>query len=148
MAGLKISSYNPSDMTLISADATGIDFGEVIIGQHNAEAVAILPVADGITFTALALFLENANGVDHSQFGKFKSSEAVQGILPGSDYLSDSFIPVTGISDASMIGVYSDFGIVYDSTTPEYSWLDVEAGSAEDAIGNSTVNFRFIFEYY
>jgi hypothetical protein len=148
MAGLKISSYNPVDMTLLSADATGIDFGEVIIGQHNTEAVAIKPVADGITFTALALFLESANGVDHSQFGKYKSSTAVLGITPGSDYLSDSFIPITGISDASLIGVYSDFGIVYDNTTPEYSWLDVEAGSAETAIGSSTVNFRFVFEYY
>jgi hypothetical protein len=147
MAGLKIANFNPAGMTPLLDDVTGIDFGDTIRGQHSTNVVAIRPAAHGITLTALALFLENTSGVDHSEFGRFKSSTPITGIEPGSDYLSDYFIPITGISDASQIGEYSDYGIVFNATTPEYAWLDAEAGTSETMMGDSTVNFRFVFEY-
>jgi hypothetical protein len=147
MALIKVESYIPATMALLSADVTGVDFGDVIKGQHGPNVVAIRPVKDGITFDALALFLENANGVDHTQFGKFKSASAIPGITPGSDYLSDYFVQITGISDTSMLSAYSDYGIMYNAASPEYSWMDAEAGVSE-SVGDSAVNFRFVFEYH
>jgi len=147
MAGLKIERYSPVNMSLVDADATGVDFGDAIKGQHCSNVVAIRPVAVDITFTALALFLENTNGVNHTEFGKYHSAVATPGITPGSNYLSDAFVPITGISDAAMIGMYSDYGIMFDSTDPEYAWMDAEIGTAENMLGSSTINFRFVFEY-
>jgi hypothetical protein len=148
MSGLKISSYDPVDMSLLSADATGLDFGDVVRGQYCAKAVTVRPVADGVTFTSLALFLESADGLNHTQFGKFKSNTAITGVEPGSAYLSDFFIPVTGVSDVSTIGAYSDYGVVYNGATPEYTWMDAFVDTPETVFGDSTVNFRFVFEYF
>jgi hypothetical protein len=143
---MRIETYLPSDMSLLSADATGVDFGEAFIGQHS-NVVAIRPfVTTEVSFESLALFLEDSGGLGHTQFGKYKNGSPIQGITPGSDYLSDFFIPVPGVSDASLIGVYSDFGLVFEGSSPEYAWIDAEAGPSETA-GSASVNFRFVFEY-
>lgn len=144
---MKIEAYNPADMQKIADDITGVDFGAVVLGNHNSEAVVIRPVADGGTFNQLALFLEDDNGLSHCQFGMYKSATPVAGILPGDPRLSDYFIETMGISDASQIAEYSDQGLVLDAGTPEYVWLDVEAGTGETNLGASTVNLRFVFEY-
>jgi hypothetical protein len=132
-------------MALLSSDATGVDFGDAFIGQHS-NVVAIRPVGTIENFTSLAMFLEDNDGLGHTLFGKYKNANAIEGITPGSDYLSDFFIPVPGVSDASTIGIYSDFGLVFDPSNPEYAWMDAEAG-ADETVGSGSVNFRFVFEY-
>ncbi len=144
---MRIESYDPSDMSLNSSSVTGVAFGNVVKGNHNTTAVAIRPAIDGDTFTQLALFLENDAGMDHTQIGKFLTSVATQGITPGSDYLSDHFTEVTGISDISQIAQYSDNGLVFNAATPEYAWMDADVGLTETTLGVSSVNFRFVFEY-
>ena len=144
---MKIESYNPTDMTMLSADVTGVDFGVTIKGQHSTNVIVVRPVATSETLTELALFLEDNDGLDHTQFGKYKSSVATPGITPGSNYLSDYFIPVPGVSDTSMLTTLSDFGLVYTPSSPEYTWVDAEAGVSETEIGSSSVNLRFVFEY-
>jgi len=144
---MRIETYNPTDMSVLESDATGIDFGVAIKGQHS-NVVAVRPIkTDETNFVALALFLENNAGLDHTQFGKFKSSSAIQDVTAGSDYLSDYFVQVTGISDTSMISTFSGFGLLYDAVNPEYTWVDAEAGLSETTLGDSNVNFRFVFEY-
>ena len=100
----------------------------------------------GEDFSQLALYLEAVNGLDHSQFGKYKNAEPVSDIIAGSDYLSDHFVAQPGVSDFYDFENTSDAGIVLDPTDPEYVWMDVQAGTGETS-GDSQVNFRFIFEY-
>ena len=147
MASMKIETYNPTNMQMVSSDVTGVDFGNVVRGNHNTSAVVIRPVADGGTFDQLALFLENAGGLTHCQFGKYVNSAAVTGITPGDPQLSDYFVEAAGISDVSQIAGLSDNGIVLDAGAPEYIWVDVEAGVGETNLGAQSVNFRFVFEY-
>lgn len=132
---------------MISADVTGVDLGDVLRGSHNETAVVVKPVADvGENITLLAMFLEDNNGLTHTQFGKFKSATAIQGITPGSDYLSDYFVETPGIEDVTGIYAFSDNGLVLDASTPEYVWLDAEAGTTESS-GATNINYRFVFEY-
>jgi hypothetical protein len=138
-------------MSRVSSDVTGVDFGDIIKGKPSGNTVVIKPVYDGMSFTELALFLEDTEGLNHTQFGKFKSDIAITGITPGSDYLSDFFMPITGISDISMLSVYSDFGLVFQldgrGCPYEYAWMDAETDVSETQMGDTTVNFRFVFEY-
>jgi len=143
-----IHQYNPATMVETSSDVTGVDFGDVIKGHHAPNVVAIKPYADpGDNFESLAMFLESNGGLDHTVFGKYKSSTAITGIEPGDDYLSDYFVQVSGISDPSQVGAYSDYGLILDAADPEYVWIDAEPGTNEVVYGAPNVNFRFVFEY-
>jgi hypothetical protein len=149
---MRVETYNPTTMSLVSSDVTGVDFGDIIRGKPSGNAVVIKPVATiESSFVELAMFLENSDGLNHTQFGKFKSDAAITGITPGSDYLSDFFMPITGISDVSMLSVYSDFGLLFNldggGLPYEYAWMDADADVSETSLGSSTVNFRFVFEY-
>jgi hypothetical protein len=145
---MKIYKYDPEDMSEISSDATGVDFGDVIKGHHAPNVVAIKTYAyPEDHFTSLAMFLESNGGLDHTVFGKYKSSTAITGIEPGDDYLSDYFVGVSGISDPSQVAEYSDYGLILDAADPEYVWIDAEPGTNEVVYGSKSVNFRFIFEY-
>ena len=144
---MRVESYDPTDMSLLLSDTPSVDFGNVIRGNHNDEAIAIRPAATVETFVQLALFLEDNAGLDHTQFGKFMWPTPIQGITPGSDYMSDYFVEVEGISDFSQIAQYSDYGLVFNAASPEYAWMDAEVGRTETALGAAAVNFRFIFEY-
>lgn len=142
-----INTYNPQDMSLTSSGVTGVDFGDILKGQHNSQPIVIKPEIElGESFTQLAFYLEAVNGLSHSQFGKYKSSEATIGVLSGSAYLSDHFTVQEGISDFYNFENTSDTGLVLDSGNPEYIWLDAQAGSGEIS-GSNQVNFRFVFEY-
>ena len=143
-----INSYNPVNMELVSGDIVGVDFGDVVKGQHNSLPIVVKPeLESGEVFSQIAFYLENVNGLTHSQFGKYKNSEAISGISAGSDYLSDHFTVQEGISDFFDFENTSDAGVVLDKDDPEYIWFDVEAGSGESS-GNAQVNFRFVFEYF
>lgn len=143
-----INSYNPVDMALESSNITGVDFGNVVKGQHNSLPIVVKPELESEdTFSQIAFYLENVNGLTHSQFGKYKNSEPISGITAGGDYLSDHFTVQEGISDFYNFENTSDAGLVIDKDNPEYLWFDVQAGSAETG-GDSQVNFRFVFEYF
>ena len=145
---MQVNQYNPVTMTLLSSDITGVDFGNVVKGNHSTSAITIKPVAEmGETITQLALFLEDNASMDNTQFGKFKNAAPTPGIGAGSDYLSDYFTEVEGISDVSQIGTYSDYGLVFTASNPEYAWIDAEVGLSETTLGAQAVNFRFVFEY-
>ena len=142
-----INTYNPVDMSLSTEDVTGVDFGDVVKGQHNSQPVVLKPALEvGDDFSQLALYLEAINGLEHSQFGKYKNSEAVTGIVAGSDTLSAHFVAQPGVSDFYDFENTSDAGVVLDPSDPEYVWMDVQAGNGETS-GSNQVNFRFIFEY-
>ena len=82
-----------------------------------------------------------------TKFGKFKSGTPITGIAPGSNYLSDFFMVVPGISDVSQINVYSDQGLVLNAASPEYVWIDSEVGTTETHYGASNINLRFVFDF-
>jgi len=143
-----INTYDPTNMSLIESDVTGVDFGDVLKSQHCIRPVVLKPVVDfGETLSQLAFYLESNNGLDHSQFGKYKNANAIEGIPAGGDYLSDHFVVQEGISDFLNFENTSDAGIVLNPENPEYIWMDVQAGSAETG-GAAQVNFRFVFEYF
>lgn len=141
---MKVNQYDPHDQTE-TLDVSSVDFGTVIKGKHNDEAIVLQPDWEAETPISLAMFLESDDGLSHSQFGKFKSSSFISDVLPGSSYLSDHFVPITGIQ-TSDISTYSDFGLVLNAATPEYVWVDAEAGFSETA-GSASINLRFVFEY-
>ena len=142
-----INTYNPSTMALAESDVTGLDFGDVVKGQHNSEPVVIKPELEfGDSFSQLSLYLEAVNSLTHSQFGKYKNSEAITGLQSGGDYLSDNFVAQPGISDFFDFESTSDAGLILDPDNPEYIWMDVQAGTGESS-GEGSINFRFVFEY-
>lgn len=142
-----LNTYNPIDMSLVGSDISRVDFGGVVKGQHNSSPVVLKPILEpGASMSRLALYLENSGGLGHSQFGKYKNQEAITGLMPGSDQLSDHFTVQEGISDFINFESTSDYGIVLNPEVPEYLWLDVQAGNSENR-GVAQVNFRFIFEY-
>ena len=145
---MRIEQYNPTNMSVLQADVTGVDFGSVIKGSHAPNVVSIRPVLDmGDNYTALAMFLEDNAGLDHTQFGRYMSSTAILGITPGSSYLSDYLIEEYGISDISQVWAVSGHGLILDSSNPEYVWLDAGIGSNEVTLGGLSINVRFLFEY-
>lgn len=145
---MRVESYNPETMVLLESDATSVDFGTVARGHHNSQTVAVRPRAgEGETLSRLALFLEDNASLNNTQFGKFKYATPIAGIEPGDPRLSDFFTPAPGVSDFENYGVLSDYGLPMDADTPEYVWMDAEAGASETNLGDKTVNFRFVFEY-
>jgi len=140
---MRVETYNPDTMAVISSDVTSVDFGTVARGNHVSQVVALRPVTVPETFTQLALYLEDNAGLDHTAFTSFKSATPVLGILPGDSELSDPLYPAHGASDF----VPSDLGINFDPVAPEYVWLDAEVGTAETNLGDATINLRFVFEY-
>jgi hypothetical protein len=141
---MKISSYNPSTMALISDDVTGINFGNLKLGDFCANTVVIKPVADTENITLLGMYLEDRANLDHTRFGLYKSQTPVLGITPGDSRLDTYLMEAAGVSDYSQ---FSDYRISYDVSDPEYTWLDVKAGTNETTLGTAAVNFRFVFEY-
>lgn len=144
---MRVETYDPVTMTLLESDASTVDFGAVARGHFNSQAVVIRPAAVSETFTQLALFLESNGGLDHTKFGKFKSSSPILGIEPDDDELSDFFTQASGVSDFENYGEISDYGLGLDPVTPEYIWMDAEAGTSETNLGATTINLRFVFEY-
>jgi len=143
---MKISTYNPVDMSLISEDVTGISFSNAVRGGYSSPVVIKPGASDGETLSQIALFLEDEAGLAGSTFRSLKSSAAISGIGSGSSYLSDSFAEQNGISDFTNFSTISGDGQVFSASDPEYVWLDVRVGAA-DTIGSANVNYRFIFEY-
>jgi len=144
---MRVERYNPSTMVRLSSDETSVDFGTVTRGQHNSQTVVLKPVAEAETFTKLALFLESNGGLNHTNFGNFKSADSIPGIEPGDARLSDFFVQASGVSDFAAYAEISDWGVDFDPDTPEYVWLDAEAGTSERNLGGTTINLRFLFEY-
>lgn len=144
---MRIETYNPETMVLISSDDTSVDFGTVSRGHHNSQTVVIRPQAVSETISQLALFLENNDGLNHTVFGRYKSVTPTTGIEPGDSRLSDYLVQVPGVSDFSRWSELSDYGLGLNATAPEYVWLDAEAGSSETNLGDATINLRFVFEY-
>lgn len=131
-------------MSLISDNCTGVDFGAAKFGNFCANAIAIKPVAETEIFTAISLFLEDRSNLDHTRFGLFKSATPINGIVPGDSRLNTYLLESPGVSDLIM---FSDNQVALTASSPEYIWLDVKVGNTEDTFGDSTVNYRFVFEY-
>jgi len=141
---MKVSRYNPADMSLISESVTGIDFGNVVLGNFCANTVVLKPVADFEDLLLLGLYLEDRAQLDHTRFGLYKSQTPSTGIVPGDSRLNTFLMEAPGVSDYSM---YSDYRIAYNTTNPEYTWLDAKTGTTETNFGNKSINLRFVFEY-
>lgn len=144
---MRIETYDPESMEIIESDATQVDFGTVARGHYNSQAVVVRPVAVSETFSRLAMFLEDNDGLNHTRFDKFKSAVPILGVEPGDPLFSDYFTQAFGVSDFTNFENISDYGIVFDHTSPEYVWMDAMVGTSENNLGDAVVNFRFIFEY-
>lgn len=141
---MKISRYNPSTMALISNDITGLDFGDMTLGNFCQSAMVIRPVAETEDLILLGLYLEDRANLEHTRFGLYKSQTPITGIDPGNELINTYLMEAPGVSDYSQ---YSDYRISYDVDNPEYTWLDAKAGTNETVFGDSSINFRFVFEY-
>jgi len=144
---MKIGTYNPVDMSLVTDDATGISFGNTIRGGYSPSPVVIKPEAttEG-SFTKLALFLEDNAGLSSTSFRYLKSAVAIEGIGSGSASLSNHFTEVAGVEDFSSYSNISGYGASLDASAPEFIWLDCKVG-VNASVGSAAVNYRFIFEY-
>lgn len=131
-------------MALISGDISGLDFGDMTLGSFCQNVMVIKPVAETEDLTLLGLYLEDRANLDHTRFGLYKSQTAATGIGPGNALLNTYLMEAPGVSDYSQ---FSDYRISYDVNNPEYTWLDVKAGTNETVLGDSSINFRFVFEY-
>jgi hypothetical protein len=141
---MKISTYNATDMSLISSDATGVNFGDGVLGGFCKNAVVFKAVPETEILTSLSLYLEDRADLDHTRFGLYKSQTATTGIQPGNSLLNTYLVESPGVSDQTM---FSDNSVDYDTTDPEYTWIDARIGMTETNFGETSVNFRFVFEY-
>lgn len=144
---MKITTYNPTTGSVLIDDATGVDFGKTIQGNHTSTPIVIKPVADPETFSHIALFLEDRGSFTNSLFGKYKNATFIPGIAAGSTTLSDHFVQRVGVSDfyAPDAALATD-GLVLNAAAPEYVWLDAHVGYIQ-TIGSGNINYRFVFEY-
>lgn len=148
---MKIQAYSPQTGELIADSISGINFGNILQGEHCISPVLILPVkTTEDLFTSLILYLQNNGGYSQSAFGYFLSSDLITGITSyiSSDVtgeISDHFTLVSDPSYASDatggIGIYS-----LSDQPCDYIWLDVQVGQQETG-STTNVNYRFIFEY-
>ena len=141
---MRISRYNPVNMSLISGDITRIDFGSIRLGTFCNQTVVIKPVAESENLTSIGLYMEDRGNLNHTRFGVYKSHTATQGIAPGDARLNSFFNEAPGVSDYNQ---YTGYRITLDPNDPEYTWLDAKPGMNETTFGASTLNFRFVFEY-
>ena len=141
---MKIYTYDATDMSVISTDATGVAFGDGVLGGFCQNAVVFKAVPETEVLTALSLYLEDRADLDHTRFGLYKSQTATTGIAPGNALLNTYLVESPGVSDMSM---FSDNQVSYDITDPEYTWVDAKIGLTETNFGDTAINFRFIFEY-
>lgn len=145
---LKVRTYNPSDFEEITNDATGLSFGTVVQGSHNASPIVLQPYGDGITPSRIALFLEDRGSFVHCAFGKFQSATQIKGVPAGDTRLSDDFTVRPDVSDFTLVSDGLDIG--GSAGNWNYVWLDVQAGG--NSLGtqdpaSENVNYRFVFEY-
>lgn len=142
MSITRIDRYNPTNMGLAETNISQVDFGGVIRGNHCSVPVTILPITAG-TVTQLAMFLENDGGLSNAQFGYLASKTKFSGISAGGSQMSDHFTETNNVSDFS----YISNGVSLDPDDPEYVWLDVQIGSGASIGVNTSINYRFVFEY-
>lgn len=142
MSITRIDRYNPTNMALAETDMSQVDFGGVVRGKHCAETVVIKPVVAG-TVTQLAMFLESNGGLSNAAFGYLKSQTQFSGITPGGSQMSDHFTEINDVSDFSFL----DRGVSMNPNSPEYVWLDTQIGSSTTIGENTSINYRFVFEY-
>lgn len=142
MSITRIDRYDPTTMGLAESGISQVDFGGVIRGSHCSSTVVIKPVIAG-TVTQLALFLENDGGLTNSAFGYLASKQSFSGITPGSAQMSDHFTETNSVSDFTFL----TNGVSLDPTSPEYVWLDMQAGLGSSLGENTSINYRFVFEY-
>jgi len=131
-------------MALISEDITGVDFGDLTLGNFCTNTMVIKPVPETEILIDLGFYLEDRASLEHTRFGLYKSQTAITGISPGDSRINTYLMEAPGVSDYSQ---YSDYRVTMDITNPEYTWLDVKAGINEIVLGDATINYRFVFDY-
>ena len=145
---MKITTYDPTTGNPIVDDATGLNFGKVIQGNHCSSPLVVKPVKTTETnFTHIAMFLESKGSFTNSLFGKYKNATFIPGVAAGSSYLSDNFNAKPGVSDFyAADAVMTTDGLVLSYSAPEYIWLDAHVGYIQ-ATGNDNVNYRFVYDF-
>lgn len=144
---MRIDRYDPTDMSLLASDVTGVDFGNVVRGGYTSSPIAIKPVATvESSVSQLFFFLEDNADLTGSTFRVLKSSVAIPGIGSGSALLTGELTEIPGVSDFTDYSTITGDGVVMTSADPEYLWTDVRIGASE-TVGAGTINYRFIFEY-
>jgi hypothetical protein len=144
---MKIRAYSPKTGNLIAEDITGINFGNILQGEHSSIPVLIRPVLEDEEAYSLNLYLANNGGFSNTEYGYLVSDQFVPGVESFDDvsdggfiYISDHFQNPSETSDAIEIAV-DDAGV------GEYIWLDVKPGDIESGSTNSLV-YRFLFEFF
>lgn len=136
---MKITQYNPVNGAELADQVTGINFGAMQPGSHSTNAIVIKPVVTTeSSFTELKLFLQSKGGFTSTQFGYFLNSTFVSGLVGGSAQISGHF---TVNSNPSLTGAGA---VNFTAGTPEYAWLDVQAGLNENGF---TTQARYIFVF-
>lgn len=136
---MKIQRYNPSDMTLAEDDITGMSFGTVYQGNHCVDTLVLKPVlTTESSLNEMKVFLQNAGPYRTSSFGYLVSGVPVQGISPGSIYLSNHFTEDRHPALSGSLGASMMDG--------DYVWLDVQTGVFETG-SYPGINYQFVFDY-
>ena len=140
---MKISAYSPKTGNLLAEDISGINFGNVLQGEHSSMPVLIRPVLEEEEATSLSLYLANNGGFSNTEYGYFVSDQFVPGVKSyegatgvGSVFISDHFNNPSASSDSIEIGLNEE-GV------GDYIWFDVQPGAIESGSTDSLV-YRFL----
>lgn len=144
---MKIRAYSPKTGNIIAEDISGINFGNILQGEHSSSPVLIRPVLDEEQAVSLTLYLANNGGFSNTEYGYFTSDQFVPNVKSyngftdeGYTYISDHFQNPSSVSDAIEVGIDGN-GV------GDYLWFDVQPGAIESGSTNSLV-YRFLFEYF
>jgi hypothetical protein len=138
---MKVVRYNPNTLAIAQASITGIDFGLVNQGGHSVSAVLLKPAKTSESaFTSMKMFLQSKGGFNDASFGYYKNASGITGIVGGDSRLSDNF---TVNENPSITGAGA---LTITAATPEFIWLDVQAGSFSNGFTKS-VNYQFVYEF-
>jgi hypothetical protein len=145
---MKINAFNPNTGQKIADNIKGINFGNVRKGKHSSIPILIRPEITEEDVIGLELYLQNNGGFNKTHFGYFTFSDFVPvksyepPLISGYFYISDHFITTPdppAITGGVHININDNYG--------DYIWLDVQPDIDESG-GSSTINYRFIFEYF
>jgi hypothetical protein len=144
---MKIRAYSPKTGNLIAEDISGINFGNILQGEHSSSPVLIRPVLEDEEADSLNLYLANNGGFSSTEYGYFVSDQFVPNVKSyqgtpeeGYVYISDHFNNPSTVSDALEVNLDGE-GV------GDYVWFDVQPGAIESGSTNSLV-YRFLFEYF
>lgn len=139
---MHIESYDYITSQVITP-VTGLNFGNVIQGQHCLKPIVLKAIADpqDASVSNLWLYLIDKSAWQGAQYGYYVDSTFTPGVEAGSTSLAQNH--VQALPDATA-GTPGGIQMGWDTTASYYVWFDVQIPNLS---GPNETAFRLFFDH-